>query len=70
MVTNPMHPSSIPYRISDKANAGPYVHETEALEFVKREQDGRAHDHWMLAESAAYEAAHLLKLLARWKGKG
>jgi hypothetical protein len=64
-----MTPSATPYRISDKANAGPFVHETEALEFVKREQDGRAHNHWLMAEAAAYEAESLLNLLARWKGK-
>lgn len=64
-----MASSAIPYRISDKANEGPFVHETEALEFEKRNQEARAHDHWTMAESAAWESFHLMKLLARWKGK-
>ena len=64
-----MAPSATPYRISDRANAGPYVHETEALEFAKREKDSQAHDQWVMAEAAAYESWHLMKLLARWKGK-
>ena len=64
-----MQPRSTPYRISGIANSGAYVHETEALEFVKREHDGKAQAHWLLGEAAAYEAESLLKLLARWKRK-
>jgi hypothetical protein len=58
-----------PDLLSERAEAGPYVHETEAEEHAKLERAGEAHVHWLLAEAAAYEAYSLRELLARWRGK-
>lgn len=59
----------IPDLLSDRADSMPYVHETEALEHAKHERDDQAHNHWLLAEAAAYESHTLRELLARWRGK-
>lgn len=59
----------IPDLLSNRAEAGPYVHETEAEELAKMDHASEAHVHWLLAEAAAYEAYSLRELLARWRGK-
>lgn len=60
---------ALPYRISDKAESFSYVHDIEAQEHARDGREGKAHDHWLLAEATAYEAEHLRNLLVRWKGK-
>lgn len=60
--------TTIPSRASAKADSFSYVHEIEAEEHERQGRTGQAHDHWLMAESAAGEAAALRELLARWRG--
>jgi hypothetical protein len=55
--------------LSNRADTMPFVHETEALDYAKKNRASDAHNHWLLAEVAAHESIALRELLARWREK-